>query len=447
MRRIAAILLLIVFATPAFLAQAQAPGFDQLVAAAPRGEGLIAGAAFIDITPKRAYTDRVYLAGYMNDRKSTGVRDPIFARALFLFDGKTPLVIVSLDLVGYFYDDVQAVKDLVTRKYADNLIITSVHNHHGPDTMGLWGPGFLIPFSSGKDKKYMAVLRKKIASVIKEAASNARPAKLRFGSTTFPKGLCVNIWAHPDQQDHEMSVMAVDGTDGRPIATLTNYGCHVETQEEFNTKLSADFPGHFYRMWEEAHGGVAMFISGAQGGQIAPATFFYKWGPIGPKVKFAEKIGRTLSDTTAEALEGAAPVGPKGVSITIAKRPVSFPFHNKAFEYAFNQGILQRSTLDRSTNTIGTEVNAFIIGPAWFVGVPGEIFPSLAFEIRSLMKGKPNFILTLTNDELGYIMTKEQFHNPIHSYEQTVSLGEDTGPVLMDALKELISALPQQGRR
>lgn len=428
------------FLRPASSASGQTPDFDDLVASymAKRGGGLLAGAATVDITPVRAYGDGVYIAGFMQGRKSTGVSDPISARALFLFDGKIPVVLVSLDLVGYSYDEVLAVRATVTDTYGGNIIIASVHNHEGPDVMGYWGPGLFIPFMSGVDRKYNAALREKIAGVIREAAFGARPARLRFGSTTVPAGLCANLWGPPDQQDHEMSVMNVEDAQGKPIATLINYGCHAETLGEFNTRISADFPGQFYKAWESRSGGVAMFISGAGGGMITPLAVTGKWGPLVRKIRHAEKIGRTLSEKAGEALKGTSAIGPRDVRIALKKEIVSFPMRNRTFEYAFRQGILHREQVESATMKLRAEVNAFSIGPAGFVSAPGELFPSLDFTIKSLMREKYKFVLTLANDELGYMMTKEQFHDETYAYEQSMSLGEDTGPILMDAVATLL---------
>jgi len=434
----------LVFLASAFPALAQKPNFDNVIKSyAAKGEGLIAGAAVIDITPKRAYTDSIYIAGFMQGRKSSGVRDPISARALFLFDGKTPLVLVTLDLVGYSYDAVVEIRDKVSRKYGENIIIISVHNHEGPDVMGYWGAGLFIPFSSGVDKKYNEALKKKIARVIVEAASNARPSRLRFGSVVVPNDLCANLWGPRDQQDNEMSVMDVEGADGKAIATLINYGCHAEAMEEFNSKISADWPGKLYKAWEEKHGGIAMFVSGAAAGMITPKTFTGSWGPVKRLVAYAEKMGKTYAESAASAIEGSSPLGPKNIRISLAKKIVEFPLKNWRFEYAFKQGILTREQADPETLNLKAEVDCFTVGPARFVTAPGELFPSLAFEIKGLIKEKYKFILTLANDELGYMMTREQFSDKTYEYEQSMSLGENTGPILMEAIRALLGG--QQG--
>ena len=40
------------------------------------------------------------------------------------------------------------------------------------------------------------------------------------------------------------------------------------------------------------------------------------------------------------------------------------------------------------------------------------------------------FVVSMANDELGYVMTAEQFEDDTYSYEQSMSMGPETGPIL-----------------
>ena len=57
---------------------------------------LVAGAATADITPRTPQ----FLFGYPHvPRTSTGVHDPLLSSALFLSDGRTPLLLVGNDVI------------------------------------------------------------------------------------------------------------------------------------------------------------------------------------------------------------------------------------------------------------------------------------------------------------------------------------------------------------
>ena len=107
---------------------------------------------------KRAITPTVgakpvYLAGFDNDRKATGVHDDLWARAVAVGDGRQKIAIVSVDLIGFFHADVLKARERLQQKVPGAaLIVASTHDHEGPDTMGLWGSG---RFSSGVDREYL----------------------------------------------------------------------------------------------------------------------------------------------------------------------------------------------------------------------------------------------------------------------------------------------------
>ena len=85
----------------------------------------------------------VYLAGFGKNRKATKIHDPIMARAAVLeHGGKKKSRLVSVDLVGLFNEVPRRVrKQLPGFSY---ILISSTHNHEGPDTLGLWGPNVFV---------------------------------------------------------------------------------------------------------------------------------------------------------------------------------------------------------------------------------------------------------------------------------------------------------------
>ena len=69
-----------------------------------------AGFGEADITPKVGGKP-VYLAGFGQNRKATGVHDPLKARAVVLKHEDRKLALVSLDVVGFFYPNVVRVRE------------------------------------------------------------------------------------------------------------------------------------------------------------------------------------------------------------------------------------------------------------------------------------------------------------------------------------------------
>ncbi len=90
----------------------------------------------------------VYLAGFGNNRRAETIHDDLYVRALATRseDDKSTLVLVALDLIGFFRHDVYEViatcsksSEFLRGLGSLQVVIASVHPHHGPDTMGLVG--------------------------------------------------------------------------------------------------------------------------------------------------------------------------------------------------------------------------------------------------------------------------------------------------------------------
>src|SRR5262249_24604739 len=102
-----------------------------------------------DVTPDPGKSD-VWLAGFGKTRKATRLHDPLAARAVVLAHEKMKIALVCVDVVGLFHDVAQRVRKQLPE--FTHVLVSSTHNHEGPDTMGLWGPHL---FASGVDPAYM----------------------------------------------------------------------------------------------------------------------------------------------------------------------------------------------------------------------------------------------------------------------------------------------------
>lgn len=425
---------------------ASAPLVLDRIVARPGG-GLVAGASTVDLTPyAAAEAGDVYIAGFQQDRTSEGVLDPVTGRVLYLDDGDDWVVLVSLDFVGLLWDEVDAIRALVTAEHGERVIVASTHNHQSPDTIGFWGFGLFVPFSSGKDVAYMEWMRGRVASAIEEAVRAARPARIRVGHATVPEGIAANLWFpdRPDAIDSEMGVIAVDGVDGAPIATLVNYAVHAEALFEINREISADLPGRVYGPLEERRGGgVALFFQGALGGMVVPVPNLFEerdaYEDLASRIRFIETAGTTLADVAMRALDGAdGPLGPDGVDLTHHEQELYLPLDGFIFSLITDMGVVDLDQRPRQGDRYRTEVHLIDLGPARILTVPGEPFPSLGKRYKQWLATPHPFLVGLANDELGYIMTADEFEDDTYGYEQSMSMGPETGPLLDDAVRALL---------
>jgi neutral ceramidase len=147
-------------------------------------EGLLAGAAEVDITPPPG----VPKAGYSrNAHTGSGFRSRLRARVLHLRSGPASLAIVQCDLLG----GSAVLQHLVARAVAERtdvplagLMVGATHTHGGPGQF--LGTPFYNRFASNKpgfDPAWAQQLCERIADGVVEAVETRCPARLAVGST------------------------------------------------------------------------------------------------------------------------------------------------------------------------------------------------------------------------------------------------------------------------
>jgi hypothetical protein len=387
--------------------------------------GLRAAAGKVDITPTRP----AYLAGYAPDRRSVDAHDRLMARCLILERNGTRIAFVACDLMGLPRYRIEQIRAKVRSVAPEHLYIAATHTHSGPDCFGQWGPDIQ---TSGVDKEWMASLLDKVAALVDETAPKLQPAVLRFADTTKVPRISKNARV-PRILDTELGVMQVLAKETRkPVATFVNYACHPEILN--NHHITADFPHWLYDTVESRAGGVCLYLNGAQGGMIT-ADFDESVGPKGENWQAAETIGTSLGERVLELLEAAETV--PDAPITTQRRVFEVPLENPRFKALFSLKIFPKDQI--KNGNIVTEVNRITVGPAEFLTLPGEVLPNIGFYLKRLMRGQPKFLLGLTCDELGYILTKEDYGLELYSYETSQSIGSQMGPLMEENLRALMT--------
>src|SRR5262245_5151699 len=136
--------------------------------------GLEAGAAVVEITPPVGGPMWGY--GARHDQPSTGVLDPLKARALVLAVGEEKIALVSLDLGRAPPRDVtDAIQARVKKAVGvGHIFLVASHTHHGPVLE--------LPAWPDAKKPYLRELEDKLVDVIGRAAKACKPARLAVAS-------------------------------------------------------------------------------------------------------------------------------------------------------------------------------------------------------------------------------------------------------------------------
>jgi len=228
---------------------------------------------------------------HVKNAASYGVASRLSIRALVLQSpGQPPVALVK--------DDNYLSQDMLVRRAAqllaaqgsavtyDHLLVSATHDHNSPyystPAAGVW------LFQDAMDLRMFEYQARQIAAAVRIAERGLRPARL--GATTVPfstfQGNIAGSGVGEDgapvgyplqENDHGLTVMRVDGLDGRPIATWVNYAEHGESLDGYDL-ISADWIGPFQRYVDRGTGAPVVFAQGSVGSAEGPYEHAYPAG-------------------------------------------------------------------------------------------------------------------------------------------------------------------------
>jgi len=382
------------------------------------------------ITPSLDKT--VFMAGFGQNRRAETIHDDLYVRALALQSESTTLVLTALDLIGFFRRDVQEIMQRVHQTHPQvQMLIASVHPHHGPDTMGIWGPDMR---TRGVDEDYMRGLKEKIVATILASLADLQPATVKMTSVHVP-GLAKNN-RDPEILGDELTLAQFVNRDDLPFVSLFDFPCHPEVLWEHNPHVTADYVGYLRDEVQRQTGAPCIFFAGDLGGMMTPDVKDHSFAE-------AEFMGKKLAEEGVKALGQVQPAQVK--EIGLQKRDIRARMTNPLYKMAFLFKTLPDARNQRGE--IESEVNLVKIGGLWLAAVPGELLPKLGMQLKAQMKAagaQVTGVIGLANDELGYILPVEDFKFPLNPfkpgahYEETNSIGKGIAPAVMEGLSALL---------
>lgn len=434
---------------------------------------LQAGVAVADITPPVGYR----MCGYFNERLSTGVLNPLHAKALVLRQGDRRAAMVFCDLIGLSDDVSRRAREQVEREIgipADNVLLAATHSHTGPlyfDALRDHLHAKAVA-AHGKDPceevDYPSQLVSGIVRAIKEADAKVRPVQVE-ATTTQQQGLSFNRRFHmkdgtvrfnpgvlnPDivraagPIDPEVSVVLFrDG--GSVLAGLVNFALHLDTLG--GTQYAADYPYYAEQILREKFGKdfVLLFGNGTCGdiNHIDVTT---------RDRLTTETIGTTLGRTVAASAAQAKAIAEPRLAVSDVR--IETPMQQftpaeiqQAKKDMDKIGTDQMSFLDqvRAYKIVDiqsrgasspVEVQVFRLSDeVAVVGLPGEVFVDIGLKIKEASPFPITLVIELCHDDVAYVPTQKAFAEG--SYETVNSriepgYGELMAKTAIRMLKEL----------
>ena len=438
---------------------------------------LLVGFAELDITPKLGGKP-VYMAGFGQNREAKSVLDPLMARVVVLKHGQKKIAMASVDLVGFFLTNVNQIrKQLPGFSY---VLVSSTHNHEGPDTIGLWGPRAV---TSGVDPAYMTFVEDQLVKAIKTADDSAKPASSSIGTAKAPELL------HDGREpyikhDELVAIRFEDPQTHKTTGLIVQWNCHPETLADKNTALSSDFVGPTVRYLQKKHSCPVLYLTGTVGGLMTTLHVEVKnekgVALQDGTVEKTERYGILLGQLADRAIASSKPVSL--APLDARSREVYLPLDNHFYVLGRQLGVLKRDGFFWEDNpykaspaddkvkgkrfAAKTEVGWLKLGELEVALIPGEIYPELVLDkvqdppdpgadfpdapiepaIYKQLRGPHRMIVGLANDEIGYIIPKRQWDEKAPfcygrksaQYGEANSMGPETAPILCKAFAELL---------
>ena len=356
-------------------------------------------------------------------RPTTRTLGDLTVRALVLEQDTTRVAICSVDFLGFPAVLGDKVRAQVTTIPSKNILIGATHTHSAPDCYG-------FPDQTGKahvDMNYLDFVCAQLAEAIKQAVNTLQPATIKIATGAIKGKVAYNYYAERlyDPRCHVVQALDLKGT---PIATLVNYACHPEVLGADQGILSPDFVGPLYERLMAHGAGTGIFMNSAIGGMVTADCR----GLDGRDIQtWAEcmRIGHQLADEIV-AFMAHAPVQ-ANPTLFCEAMDLDLPVDNEMM-----RTILKHSPLGYKANQDGgvtTRVNIINLGTAQMLTVPGEAMPNIGYYLKRKLFGKHNFLLGLTNDAFGYILTKEDWNSfERYNYISRTCLGEYTGSIFVE---------------
>ena len=397
---------------------------------------MYAGTAKTDITPQRS----VRMDGMVRAHGSTGVHDPLYARALVLSDSRdlsAAFALISVQVCAIGSEDAASVRQQASARTgipADRIVVAAHHNHSGPATHGLFDPA---------ETAYIEELSDKLASLVADAAGSLEPCVVCCGSARneaiseyrrllawnghvvmnwepYSPGDIVRVLGVADPEVGVCKIVAADDP-GRVICLLFNHAVHPNVLSGDSYLLSGEFTGLAERLLEAEFGGAAIFVNGAQGSIDVDGHGPRDWDEM-------ERLGRLLAASAAEAARTAEPCADTGLQVariayTVPRRRVSPEERRWAEGILARTGgtitpmadgvgddyiaLLLRNIWEAADQAIPVEQTCFAVGGCAWLTFPGELYTEIGLRIKAASPFAHTYVVGLADGYMGYVPTRQ----------------------------------------
>jgi neutral ceramidase len=399
---------------------------------------LRAGVARIDITP----TQPVTLMGYSSRTNlSHGVHDPLSARALAFEQDGHRLVLVSTDILGFYYGTADAIGGAIRAACGlamPELFLCAIHTHSAPTVV-------LDPAKGhAHNVAYSKILQAKLIEVAQTALQRLAPVQLSVGSGSSPVGVNrrevsqdnngkskIILGRNPSLlTDREVQILKLTRPGGKELAgVLFAYATHSTSLGPRNYIISGDI-----------HGQAEQFLERYLGADVVAPGFAGASGDIDPWVRVLPDF-RTNNGWVPETVLLGTMLGEevaRGLEANLTT--VTNTTIQGAFKILEMPGKPRTDAADSTPRTELFNLTVARVGDIAFVGLGGEVFNGIGKAIKTASPFRRTFVFTHCNGAAGYVPTRPSYDEG--GYEvQSSAFGPGGDERLIDEATQLLRRL------
>ncbi len=403
-----------------------------------------AGVATVDISPTEF--PRIIAGGFLEGRGEK-LADKLFVRSFVLDDGKMKIAFAIVDTCMMEQSLIDEAKGIASKKCSipvNRMMVSATHTHSAPAAMSCLG--------TRKDTVYAKFLTPKIAEAIVAANAALQPARIGWGSfddwehthnrrwirlpgkevvdpfgqptgraNMHPGYLSKDVVGPSGPVDPQLSVIALQTLDGKPLGVLANYSQHY-----FGSgPVSADYFGLFCKhlatkLGQQGDGNgsfVCAMSQGTSGDQM--------WMDYGAEKKTItiDHYASEVADSAMKALQTVkyvdhAPLGMIEKTLELQyrvpnekrlawARPIAAKIENDAPK-SKEEVYARESLILHERQKTSVKLQAIRIGDLSIATLPNEVYALTGLKLREASPFGIHFNIELANGATGYIPPPEQ---------------------------------------
>ena len=440
-----------------------------------------AGAFSVDIGPQEF---PVRVNAMFTERSADKAVDPLTAKALALDDGKTRIVLCVVDtcmMARDLIDRAKADASKATGVPVERMLVSATHTHSAPSAMGCLG--------SRIDPVYARYLPGRITAAIVGAVERLQPARIGWAQEddaehTFnrrwirrpdkmlrdPFGeLNVRANMHPGHRspdaigpsgpvDPQLSVLAVQTREGKPLALFANYSQHYYG----SPLLSADYYGRFAKHIATELGAGEAFV-GIMSQGTSGDLMWIDYGSPARDIGY-DAYGKAIAARVAAMVRGLQ--WRDDAPLKMAERTLALTYRvpdEKRLAWSREVAAKLGEKLPRSMAEIYAleaielhsrqktelKLQALRIGDLGLTALPNEVFAITGLKLKRQSPLAATFNVELANGAEGYIPPPEQ--HALGGYTtwpaRTAGLDVNAEPQIVEALLGLLEEVAGKPRR